>query len=127
MSKIVLDASAFLALLQQEPGAEVVEKHLSNAIMSAVNVAETLTILQDTSIEKQNAENLVTEIIQEIIPFDLAQACHVADLKKLTKPFGLSFGDRACLALAKINHLPILTADKIWGKLDAGIKIHLIR
>ena len=50
-----------------------------------------------------------------------------ASFDEVTKQHGLSLGDRACLALAKLRNLPVLTADTIWKELDLGVKIKLIR
>ena len=128
MSKVVLDASALLALLNQEAGHELVEKHLSNAVMSTVNISEVISVLIDTGIPHKTAREMVLEIIKEIIPFELQHAFVTASMKKTTKAYGLSFGDRACLTLAELKKLPALTADKIWAKIDnPEIKIILIR
>lgn len=127
VSKVVLDASALLALLNQEPGHEQVEKHLSNSIISTVNVSETIATLLMLGIEEQELLNLISNIVPEVIPFDEKQAYLAALLRKETKQYGLSLGDRACLALAKIKNLPVMTADKIWGKLIIDVKINVIR
>lgn len=128
MSKIVFDASALLALLHQEPGHEIAQKYLPHAIMSTVNISETASVLLDIGISENTAKKMLAEIIKEIIPFDDHQAFLAASLKPLTKPYGLSFGDRACLSLAILKQLPVLTADKIWTKIHpCSIKILLIR
>ena len=128
MNKIVFDASALLALLNQETGHEAVEKHLPHAVMSTVNVAEVITVLIDLGMPDNAAKEMIVEIIKEIVPFELPHAFTSASLKKMTKSHGLSFGDRACLTLAKLKNLPVLTADKIWGEINHNeIKIILIR
>lgn len=127
MNKIIFDASALLALLHQEKGYEVVEKHLPVAVMSVVNVCEAISILIEAGISENSTREMTTEIIKEIVPFDLEQGFVSANMKKFTRPYGLSFGDRACFALAKIRKLPVLTADKIWEKIDQGVKVILIR
>lgn len=48
-------------------------------------------------------------------------------LKSVTKKFGLSLGDRACLAAAKVSGGSVLTADQNWTRAKTGIKIKLIR
>jgi len=125
---IVLDASALLALLNQESGHRQIEEVLPNAVMSAVNVSEVISVLIRNQITDEEARNITADLVKEIIPFDESQAYIAASLIKKTKRYGLSFGDRACLALAKVNRIPVLAADKIWSKLDvADIKIKLIR
>jgi PIN domain nuclease of toxin-antitoxin system len=44
-----------------------------------------------------------------------------------TAPWGLSLGDRACLALARLRNLPAVTADRAWAKLDLAIPIEVVR
>ena len=125
-NQIVLDASAFLALAQEEKGAEIIKPLLKFTVMSTVNIAESLTALQRSNIEASDAMNLINDIISNIIPFDLEQAVQVAKLNQLVKHKVLSLGDRACLALGMKLQAPIYTADKIWAELDidkADIKL----
>ncbi len=125
---VVLDASALLALLNEEAGHHAVEKILSKAIMSAVNVSEVITVLANIGIAQDEAERITLEMIEHIIPFDVEQACVAASLRKNTKSYGLSLGDRACLGLAKLQKLPVVTADKVWSKVHIdGVKIQVIR
>ena len=123
----VFDASALLVLLNKEPGYEVIEKYLPDAIMSAVNFAEVITVLVSIGVPHTEAVNLSSELINEIIPFDTTQAAISAELRQITKPFGLSLGDRACLALAQQKKLPVITSDKIWGKLKFSFEIIMAR
>ena len=122
----VLDASALLALINSEPGSEVVAAHLSQSIMSTVNVAEVGAVLSDLHMPMQSVESLLIELT-EIIPFSEAQALVSMGLRALTKQKGLSLGDRACLALAKTKNATVLTADKAWSELNLGISIIQIR
>lgn len=126
--KVILDASALLALIQKEKGAEIVEPLLKYAIMSVVNVAECLTALQRVRIPPQEAMEYISAIIATIIPFDLEQAQLVAELYPHVQHKGLSLGDRACITLGIKLQIPIYTADKIWSKLTIDqANINLIR
>ena len=120
MTKVVMDASAVLALLNQETGYKLVEQHLPESMISTVNLSEVVTILIDIGITRSDAETTVNELIKEIIVFDQQQAFIAAELRKSTKSYGLSLGDRACLALSQIKKLPALTADKAWSKLKVA-------
>ncbi len=124
---VVLDASALLVLLNEEPGHQEVVNYLSVAIMSAVNYTEVLTVLIAQGVPAQIAEEITSGLLGEIVPFESKQAIIAANLRSLTKPFGLSLGDRACLALGKDRKAAIVTADKIWKKIDLDMDIILIR
>jgi PIN domain nuclease of toxin-antitoxin system len=131
LNKIVIDASAVIALLNQENGYEIVEKNLSNAIISSVNFSEVITvasrnIFEDETVLEEGIK-LLKNTFTHIVDFDEDQACIAAILDKSTKEYGLSLGDRACLALAKDKNLPVLTADKVWKKLKVGVEVQLIR
>ena len=127
-NKIVLDASAFLALAQEEKGSEVIKPLLNFAVMSTVNIAEALTVLQRSNIELEDAMNLINDIISTIIPFDLEQAVEVARLNQFVKHKGLSLGDHACIAIGIKLSAPIYTADKAWAELELDkANIQLIR
>lgn len=126
MSKVVFDSSALLAFLSEEPGASVVEPYLGRAYLSSVNLAEVLSVLSLTGWSVKDAKQLVMPLIQ-VVHFDDEQAAFTANLRALSKPYGLSLGDRACLALADKLKVPVLTADKIWQKLDLSLEIRLIR
>ena len=128
MSKIILDASALLALLKNEPGADKVEGLLGQIVMSSVNVSETATILLGSEMSSQEVQECLSPLISVIVPFDEEQAFYAADLRKQTKSKGLSLGDRACIALGMKMKLPVYTADKIWQDLQLdALEIKLIR
>ncbi len=116
-NKIILDSSALLALIQEEPGAEIIKPLLKFSVMSTVNVTETLSILHRTNIPPEEGVVLVSDIITTIVPFDLEQSKSCADLHPLVKTKGLSLADRACIALGIKLQIPIYTADKIWLEL----------
>jgi ribonuclease VapC len=63
----------------------------------------------------------------EVLPFTREDALEVARLRALTRAYGLSFGDRACLALARRLGLPALTAERAWAELDLGIPVEVLR
>jgi ribonuclease VapC len=132
MSNSVLDASAFLAYLRDEPGALVVETALANgAAMSAVNWAEVLSKISEvdtpqTLIQEMRNQGVLDQQLQ-IYEFSKEDALEVALLRPLTKSIGLSLGDRACLSLSKRLGVPALTADRIWAQVATGIIVQVIR
>lgn len=127
MSAVVLDASAFLALARREPGAEQVAAVLGQASMSAVNYAEVLK----KTIERQGDEKEIEAFLRtgglEIVPFDSKQALAAAQLYLPLKEHGMSFGDRACLALALLRKADVYTAEREMDKLGLPVRVRLIR
>ncbi len=126
-TRYVLDSSALLAVLLLEPGGDIVADAIGNAIISAVNAAEVVTKLVDKGLQLSDAGRAVGIFQIQTEPFDNQQALSAAALRAPTSKYGLSLGDRACLALARKLSAPVLTADKVWGKLDLGIEIKVIR
>lgn len=128
MTSVVLDASAILALLNQEPGADQLTPDLIlRSACSTVNVAEVQGRLLNGGLSPDQSWRAVQNSIGEAVPFTAAQAKKAGDLIMQTRPFGLSLGDRACLALALDMRAPVYTADRSWKDLKVGVRIHLIR
>ncbi len=123
---IVLDASALLALLQDERGAERVERALPEACMSTVNLSEVLGRIARHGDPFPVAEHLERSPI-EFVAFSTVHALLAAALVPAVSRAGLSLGDRACLALALDRQAPVLTADRAWDGLDVRLDIELIR
>lgn len=127
MSRIVLDASAILALLAGEPGAEAVSAWVPDAAVSTVNVAEIGTKLADRGMRENDVRSAIGTLGLEIVTFDRESAYAAAMLRDRTRKLGLSLGDRACLALGATRALPVLTADRSWADLNIGVEVRLIR
>lgn len=127
MSEVVLDASALLALLREEPGGKAVEGYLRRAKMSAVNVSEVIAQLIKYGMPEKVASGVVSSLGLEIVAFDQDMAYRAAALITVTQKAGLSPADRACLALAQKLKLPAVTADKAWSKLNLNCEIKLVR
>jgi ribonuclease VapC len=127
MNKYVLDASAVLALLNQEPGKERVESLLADSVISVVNYCEVLGKLIDAGLSEEDAQECIDLLGIECLDFDLELARLAAALRPTTKKFGLSLGDRSCLALGIARRSTIVTAERAWGRLKIGVNIDLIR
>jgi len=128
MSNVVLDASAVLALLQQEPGAEeLTVELLSRSSISTVNLAEVQTKLVREGVNAEEAWRATLIPVFEISPFTAEHAKIAGSLVARTRSLGLSFGDRACLALATTLDATVYTTEQIWRGLQVGVRIHLIR
>ena len=128
MNKVILDASALLALIKNEAGAVMVERLLGNVVMSSINVSEVAAVLLNNAMTLEECQSCILPFISQIIPFDHTQAFQAAALRTQTKAKGLSLGDRACIALGITLQLPIYTADKVWSELQLNnADIRLIR
>lgn len=127
MSKYVLDASAVLALLNQEPGMDRVEAVLADSCLGTVNYCEVLGKLIDAGMPEQEARESIGLLNVEVVGFDIDLARLAAVLRPTTKKLGLSLGDRSCLALALSRRNTAVTAERAWAKLKIGLKIELIR
>ncbi|OFV91653.1 MAG: hypothetical protein A3G76_09250 [Acidobacteria bacterium RIFCSPLOWO2_12_FULL_65_11] len=129
----VLDASALLALVYDEIGADRVEPVLRRgALISTVNWAETLSGMVergdsvDVGVRRLKAQVEAIGTLT-IWPYDEDQAVETARLRTRTKSLGLSLADRACLALGRLHRLPVFTTDRAWRSLRLAIRIEVIR
>ena len=128
----VLDASALLAYLKSEPGAAAIATALAEgSLMSAVNLAEVLArrpnpgaAAQDPVIARLTAGD---DAVLTVVPFDDVQARETANIKAATAGVPLSLADRACLALGRLQGLPVLTTDSVWRTLKLKVKVVVIR
>lgn len=127
MSSVVLDASAALALLKGEAGADVVKRHIPGAAISAVNLAEVAGRLAAAGMKEGQIRATLATLGLDVVPCEESRAIAVGLLYPSTRRQGLSLGDRACLALARERKLPALTADKAWKSFAIDIEIQLIR
>jgi ribonuclease VapC len=125
VSKIVLDASAALAVLANEPGADTIIPLLADSVMSAVNLAEVQGKLVERGMPNVDAMAAITCIVRDFEPFDFEQAAYAGSLITMTKALGLSLGDRCSLALAFHLNAPVYTTDKTWKNLQLDFPIHL--
>ncbi len=124
---VVVDASALLALLFDEPGADMVVGMVRGASLSAVNLDEVLHKCARRGMDAGAVVSHLARLELDIRAFDHAQARISAALHPRAQPAGLSFADRACLALGTVMEAVVLTADRDLSTFDAGIDIRLIR
>lgn len=123
----ILDASALLAVLGDEPGAEVVAPLLDGAVISTVNWSEVLARYVRLGLETEGRAAAIESLGVGFAAFTTRQADIAAGLVAVTRTAGLSLADRACLALAlDVGGRPV-TADRAWGRIDVGMAVTLIR
>jgi ribonuclease VapC len=129
----VLDASAILAVLNDEEGVEVVTEAIANgAAVSVVNWAEILSKVAERGAEPATAAAELRRAegsrrALTIEPLTAADCIEIARLRLLTKRQGLSLGDRACLVLAARLDVPALTTDRAWADADVEAEVRVIR
>lgn len=129
MNETVLDASALLALLRSEPGASKVAEAIGAARISSVNYVEVVSHFIHVGMPADQVEAMLRPLPMTIVEADQALALIAGRLRAATAEAGLSLGDRFCLALARRDGLPALTADKQWRTVAdaAGVTVSVIR
>jgi PIN domain nuclease of toxin-antitoxin system len=127
VAEAVLDASALLAFLRKEPGADKVEAVLTRSCISAVNLAETYGKMVEYGKKLDEVIYQIERLRIPVVLFDADQARTAASFWKQTRSVGMSLGDRACLALALQTGAPAFTTEEKWLKCDVGARVVKIR
>jgi ribonuclease VapC len=128
VSKYLLDASAVLAVLNAETGADIVLSALTaGGSISAVNFSEVVSKLADKDLTEVETNIVLGSLELEVLDFTRAHAYVAGRIRPQTKTAGLSIADRACLAVAKSLNLPVMTGDHNWSRVDVGVKVELFR
>jgi len=124
---VVLDTSAVLAVIRREDGRERVIEVLSQAIASTVNYAEVIGNLVMRGMPVAVAKAQFDGLRISTVLFDEPQALEAGSLRRFSHHRQLSLGDRACLALARLRDVPVMTTDRVWRTLDLGVEVHIVR
>jgi PIN domain nuclease of toxin-antitoxin system len=128
---VVFDSSAILAVLYKEPGSLAVLEAAADpdrtVLISSVNLCEVVTKLVLGGASSSNVTVSLRPFSPYVVDFDAEQGIYAGELSRLTRPLGLSLGDRACLALAASRGAVAWTTDAAWLKLKTGVKVHLLR
>lgn len=125
--RVVLDASALLAYLNDEPGAELVDQLLADAVMGSVNWAE---VVQKTISAGVEVDGLLADLQAlglSVVPFLPADGETAGRLWEPTRQLGLSLGDRACLSVGFRLGLTVVTCDRAWAVLDLPVEVQVVR
>lgn len=123
----ILDASALLAYLKDEPGSDAVKTVLSSAAICSVNWTEVVQKAIGVGVDIDAMLLSLSALGLTVEPFTLQDGTTAGRLWSQTKDYGLSLGDRACLSLALRLGASVLTSDRAWGSLDVSVDIQLIR
>lgn len=125
MSGAVLDASALLALLKLEPGCEVVEAAILDAMISAVNLGEAAQRQFKAGWTRAQFEQTADALGMLIVPVDAELALDAADMREIGRVAGLSQADCICLALARREGAVAMTADRAWREVAAVVEVEV--
>lgn len=123
----VLDASAVLAFLLGEKGADAALAAMPGSLISTVNIVEVFSRMVDYGSPDEDARQSIKELGLETVDFDEDLAMRTGALRRQTVSLGLSVGDRACLATAIRQGATVVTADRAWLKLKLGITVECVR
>jgi len=125
--EVVLDASALIAMLWEEPGGDRAESLADRAVVSTVNWTEVLQRFQRGGLSLDGKQDAIEALGIRLEPYTTEDADAVARMWDAARPARLSLADRACLALARRLGVPAHTADRVWADLDVGVEVVLIR
>jgi ribonuclease VapC len=129
MSKVtVLDASAIIAFLQGEPGAELVGQalHSQRCVVSAANQAEVIAKALDRDAKPEAITTILSDLAYHVVDIPVADGEQAGWIRGQTKRVGLSLGDRLCLALAQRMRARVLTADRAWLEVSKTIGVDVV-
>jgi PIN domain nuclease of toxin-antitoxin system len=129
VARIVLDASALLALIHGEPGQEMVAEVMPEAAICSVNLSEVVAKLAERGVPAERAGAIAQSFGLDVVPLDARLAVEAGKLRPLTRSAGLSLGDRCCIATAQGLGVPVMTAESAWEPLaePLALDIHNIR
>ena len=94
----VIDASAMLALIKNEAGAQYVGERIARSVASTVNLAEVGAVLSDWGLSDDQVRSVTIKLGVENAPFDLRQAQISAELRRTTRSRGLPYAASSIVA-----------------------------
>jgi PIN domain nuclease of toxin-antitoxin system len=127
MTEAVLDSSAILAVLNGEPGGDVVVSFVPGSFVCSINFAEVISKLIAAGMSEVDAARAAGRFGCQFVDTDEEQATTAGSIHAATRSAGISMADAFCLALAKIRGFPAVTADRSWRRLSVGVQVTLIR
>jgi PIN domain nuclease of toxin-antitoxin system len=127
MTEVVLDSSAILASLIGEPGGDVLASRLEDSFVSAINYAEVVSKLIRGGMSEMDAAWATSQFGCRFVDTNEEQAAAAGAIHARTRDVGISMADAFCLSLAKVLACPVVTADRLWKRLDVDVEVELIR
>jgi len=127
VKSFVIDSSVFLAVVHNEKLMDDAKQYLENSLMSAINAAECVIVLNRNGMPIEIAKELLESLVTKFVFCEFDDSVNIANIKNTNKDLGLSIGDCFCLALGEKLELPVVTADKIWQEAKVNVEIICIR
>lgn len=128
MARAVLDASAVVAVLRGEPGADFLVNYAGDSLISAVNLQEVIKAMLVHGYAAEIVREMLDQLELDVQAHESEDAWGAADLFEPTRAKGSGLGDRTCMALAIKEGLPAITTDKAWAELAIpGLTVILAR
>jgi len=129
MARCVLDASAVLAWMFTERGAETVEKVLAESAVSTVNLAEVLYRCDEEGMRTDGLEEDLGSLGVWLVPFEVADARLAEEVRRAGRheSLRLALGDCCCLATGIRLNVPVVGGDQAWERLRLGIDVRPFR
>lgn len=124
---VVLDASAVLALLQDEAGSEGIAALMVDATISSINLSEVVAKLAEHGLPESAIRDVLDDLALDVTDFDAETAVAAGLLRPATRSLGLSLGDRACLALGMRLQRRVITTERRWSEINLGVPITVAR
>ena len=125
MTFIVLDASALIAMLKQEPGGDKVAQVIGDSKITAINYAEVISHFCHAGMPLTEVDAMLRPLPMVVVSADEKLATLAGHLRTLTASAGLSLGDRFCLALAQLEKLPAWTSDRNWQAIGEAVHVDI--
>lgn len=125
--RFVLDASVLLATINREAGGDKLVTYLPDSVIAVTTYVEVVTRLLDAGMPFEEADALMSDFALPTVEVTLGLAKRAAEFRTATRPYGLSMGDRICLALAESLDAAAVTADRQWASAGLDVPIELIR
>jgi ribonuclease VapC len=132
-ARALLDASALVAWLKGERGADAIDRLIAVCAISSVNLAESLEHASGTAWRQVDTIADLRACGLAVLPFEADDAAHVPIVRRAGRALSkvrtnaLSLGDCCCIATARRHGIPVITGDAAWTALDLGVMVHLFR
>ena len=127
--EIIEQGTAEIRFTHPDDFREWVRLHKRREMAEKLMTERAMARLVKDGMPAEQAERALSGLPMTLHELDYDLAIQAGAMFARTRAFGLSLGDRACLALAARERLPAMTADRIWAQAGplVGVEVRLIR